>query len=715
MAIEKIIDINIQGNADEKVLTLKQQLKAAKAEVIALSDAFGLTSQEAIHAAEKAAELSHEIANANKLVKTFNPSATLNSTTIALGSVKEGFEVAASSLNTFGFESKGLEGTLGKLGVAMELTQGVTAIQESAVAYQNLGATLKSYSIVQKLITAGQWLWNTAIMANPIGAIIVAITALIAAGTALTKYFQDSAEESERNTKAVKNNEKALESQTKTLERNASEFDKKQKQELAMAKASGMSEAAIRGLELKLADEKIAYEKSARAVAFNTYEKNNNYLASLKAAGADDEIIKKQQETTNKSILEYNKQNQNVQKAFDERKDIQNTHLVEVAQSQTNANKKAIEENYKNQKEELEEKLKGDNLSFKQRRELVKNNAFLNKEDRKALLKEISEDEKAQNKKDAEDLKKALENQKNAELAQIDEITKAIGDAQDKQAEKNLSASEVEQRVVKDKYFGLIELAKQQNRSKEEIDALEVQRLSELNDIKDKYRLQDDEKKAAELEKQISDSNASFDSRLEAIDIEQAIYQKQLDDKVITEEQYNEKTKALAKSRTDIAKAEAKAKMDALDSYGGALGSLAGMLGESTAAGKAAAVASATISTYSAANKAYESQLAIPTPDAPIRATIAAGIAIAGGLLNVQKILSVQTPGGAGGGGGSAPGGSAPSMTPPSFNTVGSSSTNQLAQTIGSQAQTPQRSYVVASDVTTAQAMDRNVITNASI
>jgi hypothetical protein len=97
-------------------------------------------------------------------------------------------------------------------------------------------------------------------------------------------------------------------------------------------------------------------------------------------------------------------------------------------------------------------------------------------------------------------------------------------------------------------------------------------------------------------------------------------------------------------------------------------------------------------------------------------------IIAATGFKAVQDIVSVQIPGGGGGGGGAASSGgaasasaSAPSMTAPSFNTVGSSSTNQLAQTIGQQSQTPQRSYVVASDVSTAQAMDRNIISNASI
>ena len=170
--------------------------------------------------------------------------------------------------------------------------------------------------------------------------------------------------------------------------------------------------------------------------------------------------------------------------------------------------------------------------------------------------------------------------------------------------------------------------------------------------------------------------------------------------------------KEISQASIDLAKAEAKAKMDALDSYGSALGSIAGMLGESTDAGKAAAVASATISTYTSANKAYESQLAIPTPDAPVRATIAAGIAVVSGLLNVQKILSVKTPGG--GGGGSAPAaGGAPAA--PSFNVVGTGGANQIAQVMNDQGIPPVQAYVVASNVTSAQSLNRNIVNNATL
>ena len=53
--------------------------------------------------------------------------------------------------------------------------------------------------------------------------------------------------------------------------------------------------------------------------------------------------------------------------------------------------------------------------------------------------------------------------------------------------------------------------------------------------------------------------------------------------------------------------------------------------------------------------------------------------------------------------------------TQPSFNVVGQSGTNQLAEAIGSQSQQPVQAYVVANDVTTAQSMDRNIIDDASL
>jgi hypothetical protein len=57
---------------------------------------------------------------------------------------------------------------------------------------------------------------------------------------------------------------------------------------------------------------------------------------------------------------------------------------------------------------------------------------------------------------------------------------------------------------------------------------------------------------------------------------------------------------------------------------------------------------------------------------------------------------------------------SAPSIVP-QFNTVGASGTNQLASILGGQQEQPIRAFVVSGDVSTAQEMDRNIISSASL
>ena len=84
--------------------------------------------------------------------------------------------------------------------------------------------------------------------------------------------------------------------------------------------------------------------------------------------------------------------------------------------------------------------------------------------------------------------------------------------------------------------------------------------------------------------------------------------------------------------------------------------------------------------------------------------------AITAGLVNVKKIASqqFQTSGTQPSGGSNAP--TAAPMTA-NFNTIGSSGINQLAQL----QQTPTQAYVVSAEVTSAQALDRNRVQNATL
>lgn len=80
---------------------------------------------------------------------------------------------------------------------------------------------------------------------------------------------------------------------------------------------------------------------------------------------------------------------------------------------------------------------------------------------------------------------------------------------------------------------------------------------------------------------------------------------------------------------------------------------------------------------------------------------------------SIGQAKAITGGGGISSGGGGMGGGSTPAA--PAFNVVGASATNQLAQTIGNQQQQPIKAYVVSNDVTTAQSLDRNIISSASI
>lgn len=198
-----------------------------------------------------------------------------------------------------------------------------------------------------------------------------------------------------------------------------------------------------------------------------------------------------------------------------------------------------------------------------------------------------------------------------------------------------------------------------------------------------------------------------------AFALEQAIKYNQ--DTVILEAAKAQALKAIEdKAAEQDAARDELLKKQKLKSIGDTFGQIAGILGKNSAAGKAAAIAQATINTYQGISEVWGNKSTLPAPFDVIQKGVASIAVLASGLKTVKQIKSVKKPAGLTGGGDSG-GGSAPSFTPPAFNIVGSSGTNQLADVIADQTNTPSRSYVVAGDITTAQQLARNTIDEASI
>jgi len=164
MAETKTVNLNVETNLG----SLKSQLKTAQKEVETLSEKFGATSDAAILAARKAAELKDAIGDAKSLTDAFNPDAKFNALSSSLSGVASGFSAYQGAMGLVGVESKAIEEQLLKVQSAMALAQGLQGLGEARDSFKQLKAVaLDAFKGIK-----------TAIGATGIGLLVVALGAI---------------------------------------------------------------------------------------------------------------------------------------------------------------------------------------------------------------------------------------------------------------------------------------------------------------------------------------------------------------------------------------------------------------------------------------------------------------------------------------------------------------------------------------------------------
>ena len=182
------IDLIIKSSeAASSLKEVKQSLKDIKDAMIGAGEG----TVEFLKLARAAGELKDKVDDSNEAINAMNPNKFQAVATFA-ASAAGGISAVTGAMGLFGEQSEEVTKTLAKVQSAMALSQGLAALSELPKAWNNLKAAMASTALVQKIVTAGQWLWNTAMMANPIGAIVIAVAALVAGIYLLTKAFQDS-------------------------------------------------------------------------------------------------------------------------------------------------------------------------------------------------------------------------------------------------------------------------------------------------------------------------------------------------------------------------------------------------------------------------------------------------------------------------------------------------------------------------------------------
>jgi len=366
------------------------------------------------------------------------------------------------------------------------------------------------------------------------------------------------------------------------------------------------------------------------------------------------------------------------------------------------AQQSRLVEQYDRQAEQLRQIRDEERLSIEERRKANDQLLQVLAEQEAAMLKQAD----AQVASAQADLakNKSIENQValTEALANKEGVLAQIEGLRSEQKANDLALDREENELINSKLESESKLAIERQRfNAEQIDD-EILKLERLKEI----ALLEQEQEQARLQAIVDNANAGTQAKVDA--------QIALDEFMEESRQANiEADTALTDAKMALNQAEAESEMEMLGAISGALNGLSALAGENAEAQKAIGVAQAIIDTYIGANKAIA--------QGGIVGTIAAVGIIASGLANVQNILTTKIPkpepSSVGGGGSRSISSPAPAAAPqaPSFNVIGGGATNQLAGLLADQGSQPVKAYVVSSEVSSGQALDRNIVESATL
>ena len=632
-----------------------------------------------------------------------------------LSTVASGAVLATSTMQEFGVIGEDSAETVNRAIGALSLVEFAKGLNDSTGLFSKLGKKIKSYTVVQKIATWAQRMWNLAMAANPLMTIVVAITAVIAAGYALVKMFGDSAEESEKNTKAIEAQTKAIEKQSKANQKRVDELKRSITQEQELLKAQGAEKEILRKKEREGLSELFKETQKLRNQANEDLQDSLFEERYLAEQGMDNEL-EAQKKQTEKLIGIRDKKQKDVETSLEALNGLSHKYRIEDIKSQNQDTEKE-ETNRKNKIEKQKElnnilrKLQIENIEDEQER-VLEAFEFDAELQRKKLVSEganrellLEFDRSTQRKR-----RKII---KEEEAKVAEEIRTTLIDTE---AEKR----EEEKRLLEKSYNEKLELAmKYYSADSKQAKELEAAKKTALDNQQKKFK-EEDAKKAAEesakaAEKLVLKQESellSFEKQRELIKEREELL---LADKTINYDDRVTLEKEFKAAKIKLDELEAQAAKEKSEKTEQGLNQLSELVGKNTVAGKGMSIAAATINTYQGVTDALAAKTITPFETA--LKFVNAGAILANGLKTVKQMAAVKIPnasGGAGTGGASSPSGGSVSQ-PPAFNVVGASGTSQLADAIGSQSQQPTRAYVVSNDVTTAQSMDRNIVDGASI
>jgi hypothetical protein len=690
--------------AKASVGSFRKQLKDAQKDLIEMADKFGESSDQAVKAAKRVAELKDRIGDAKSMAEAFNPDARFKAVSQSVQGIAGAFAAVQGAMALFGVESEDLQKQLLKVQGALALSEGLNTFLDTGI--QGL-KNLKSVAIdTFKGI-------KTAIGSTGIGLFVVALGAIVAYWDDIKRAVSGVSEEQEKslnNTKTAANLEKE-------------KVDNLNKQDNIL-KLQGKSEKDILNIKIAQTDQAItAYEAQLKG---QKAMQDAQYKTALRNREILEGVLRWLQMPLSAILGSIDL----IGKAFGKDFGLEKAFIGWEASFLIDP--KEIKENGEKANKELEKTL----LDLRNTQAGYK--LQLKEIDKKASdEKTKKDDEKA--KEEADKLKQQEE--KKAEILSKAKLVIAEKDKTDR--EKDLYELDL-------KYKEELKLFKDGTEEKKKVqEAYEIERQA-INSKYDKIELEEKKKKDKELfdldksklDQIINDNNTKYDLLLASVDKEKELLKKALDEKLISEQEYfeavNDLNNKLSKKKEDDIKNEKKLQIDQIKeslSFASSYAESAAAISDALYAtkldqvvkgskeeekimrqqfetNKKIQIAQTIISGLNGIVNALSADSLIPDPVGSVLKGINAAMIGATTAMTVRKIASQQF-GSVNmniGSGGSSGGGSAP-MSPGSPVQQTVTSLNQSSiNAIGNQAI---KAYVVETDIRNSQTRVNRILTNS--
>jgi hypothetical protein len=714
MAEKRTIELEIQDNSK----SLKAQYKEAVAELQRVSAAYGETSAEAVKAARAAAELKDQIGFSKDLVDSFNPDAKFNALSRSIGGVLDGFQAFQGALGLIGVEGDQVQAAMLKVQSAMALSQGIQGVMEAKDSLLQLGTVMKSTAIGQAVLTAATAAYNIvvgtstglmkafriAMISTGIGALVVGVGLLVANFDKVVNVVKNVIGYFSNLSGTAKNIISVMFPIVGIIRLIAAALEElgvvETEQEKKQRARDEATKKAANNRIYELNKEKNLREKLSKVMedAYNKQDKAmSREIALLKAQGKDTTALER---ARLQATIRYQTNLQNETYALyqqnKEKNDLIKTELyaIGVRENDFKAYNKFIGESSAIQKDLAQQNAKANEA----RLDAVNQLAIFEAE----VQKRNAESQSNYNQKSVQSEQKTVKEKLDISRRLEDEKLRIMEDGFDK-----------EYAVLKEK----------KKRDKEDADKQFKEGVLKKEDY-EKLLLQLDESFEADRKKLYDKSfndnlkqkdftvQSLIDQKKTEAEIEMAAYV----EKKAVQKQQDEEEKArieqLNQDKLKLAKDGLQLVSDLADLFGSQDEKKAKLAFQ---VDKAAKISSATITGYEAVLEAYKTGQKSPLTVAfPAYPYVQAGLAGAFAAVNIAKIAKSQFKASGGGGSTSSSGGGGGAGAAPmtaNFNTIGSSGINQLAQL----QQTPTQAYVVSGEVTSAQALDRNRVQNATL